>query len=45
MASQQLSQTQGLRQKLTPQQVQFVRLLEMNGVTVENIVSIAKNMQ
>ncbi len=38
MASQQLSQTQGLRQKLTPQQVQFVRLLEMNGPEIEEEV-------
>ncbi len=38
MASQQLSQTQGLRQKLTPQQVRFVRLLEMTGPEIEEEV-------
>lgn len=38
MASQQLNQTQGLRQKLTPQQVQFVRMLEMNGPEIEEEV-------
>lgn len=38
MATQRLSQTQGLRQKLTPQQVQFVRLLEMNGPEIEEEV-------
>lgn len=37
-SSQQLNQTQGLRQKLTPQQVQFVRLLEMNGPEIEEEV-------
>lgn len=38
MASQQLNQTQGLRQKLTPQQVQFVRMLEMSGPEIEEEV-------
>ncbi|MDE7142873.1 MAG: hypothetical protein K2O33_08280, partial [Muribaculaceae bacterium] len=38
MASQRLSQTQGLRQRLTPQQVQFVRMLEMNGPEIEEEV-------
>lgn len=38
MASQQLNQAQGLRQKLTPQQVQFVRMLEMTGPEIEEEV-------